>query len=187
MKRIVFLLLAAATLVTACNNNKSEEKKVTIDPIVNAAQDMEKQKDELSKLTPVSMDQLKAMIPETFMGGKRTSHEVSSAMGVSVATGEYELNDSTRITLNMYDCAGPAGAGIYGLQYLGLLNGQEDNNEEYTKTIDFNGSKAFEHCDKDSNDCTITWFAGGRFLLTLEGDHVGADALKQAAKGLNIK
>lgn len=193
MKQIVFLLLAATIGLTACNNNKSADEgpdradKVRIDQMENAALDVEKLKEELSKLQPLGPDQLKAMIPESLMGAKRTNVEVNFSMGAGLASGEYELNDSTRISLNIYDCAGPAGAGIYSMQYLGMFNLQEENDEEYTKTIDFNGGKAFEHCEKATNDCTISYFSGGRFMVTIEGDHVGADALKQAAKGLNIK
>ena len=68
-----------------------------------------------------------------------------------------------------------------------MLNFQQENDNEYSKTIDFNGGKAIEHCQKVSNNCTLTYFTGGRFMVTLDGDHIGADALKQAAKGLNLK
>ncbi len=188
MKQIVFVLLTATIYLTACNNNKSAEKKeITVNQVQTAAQDMEKQKAELEKLTPLNADQLKALVPETLMGANRTNVEVNFSMGAGLATGEYELNDSTQITLNIYDCAGSAGAGIYSMQYLGMINLEEENEEEYTRTIDFNGGKAFEHCEKASNDCTLSYFSGGRFLVTLEGDHVGADALKQVARGLDIK
>ena len=199
MKRIISLLVATNMLLIACNNNKPKETNVITSPdgketvtvdaqkMQNAAQDMEKQKIELEKLTPLSMDQLKAMLPETLMGAKRTSFSASTAMGAGLADGEYELNDSTRLRLNIYDCAGSAGAGIYSMQYMSMFNFQQESDEEYTKTIEFNGGKAFEHCEKATNNCTLSYFSGGRFLVTLEGDHVGAAALKQAAGGLNIK
>ena len=199
MKQLSLFLLAAIVLLAACNNNKSKDtttfasengkEKVTVDmkQLQNAAGEMEKQKAELEKLTPLTIDQLKALIPEKLMGATRTNYEATSAMGASLAKGDYKINDSTEVRLNIYDCAGPGGAGIYSLQYLGMMNMEQDSDEEYTKTIDFNGGKAFEHCEKVSNDCTITWFTGGRFLVSLEGDHIGADALKQAARGLNIK
>ena len=199
MKRIISLLVATNMLLIACNNNKPKETTVitssdgketlTVDAqkMQNAAQDMEKQKTELEKLTPLTMDQLKAMIPETLMGAKRKNYSASTAMGAGSAQGDYELNDSTRLSLNIYDCAGSAGAGIYSMQYMSMFNFQQDSDEEYTKTIDFNGGKAFEHCEKATNNCTLSYFSGGRFLVTLEGDHVGAAALKQAAGGLNIK
>ena len=198
MKHTISVLLASTILLAACNNKPKEttvitspdgKETVTIDQqkMQNAAQDMEKQKTELEKLTPLTLDQLKALIPETFMGAKRTNYTASAAMGAGLARGEYELNDSTRLSLNIYDCAGSAGAGIYSMQYLGMYNIQQESDDEYTKTVDFNGGKAFEHCEKATNDCTLTYFSGGRFMVTLEGDHVGAAALKQAAGGLNIK
>jgi hypothetical protein len=196
MKKASSLILAAVLLLAACNNNKpktatitTDDGKVTFDAnkMQSAAEDMEKQKKELEKLSPLTIDQLKAMIPETLMGAKRTNFQASTTMGAGLATGEYQINDSTNVKLNIYDCAGTAGAGIYSLQYLGMMNIQQESDDEYTKTVDFNGGKAYEHCNKSSNECTITYFSGGRFLVTLEGDHVGADALKDAAKGLNIK
>jgi len=186
-------------LLVACNNKKPKEtnvftsadgkETVTVDAqkMQNAAQDMEKQKAELEKLTPLTLDQLKAMIPETLMGAKRTNYSANTAMGAGSAQGDYQLNDSSKLSLNIYDCAGSAGAGIYSMQYMSMFNFQQDSDEEYTKTIDFNGGKAFEHCEKATNNCTLSYFSGGRFMVTLEGDHVGAAALKQAASGLNIK
>jgi len=198
MKHFTSFLLAIIILLAACKSKPKEttvitspdgKETVTIDPgkMQDAAQDMEKQKSDLEKLTPLTMDQLKALIPETLMGAKRTNFTASATMGAGLARGEYELNDSTSISLNIYDCAGPAGAGIYGMQYMSLFNVQQENEEEYTKTIDFNGGKAFEHCEKATNNCTLSYFTGGRFMVTLEADYIGADALKQAAKGLNIK
>ena len=199
MKRISCFVLASALLFAACNNNKSKEsvtvtsndgkEQVTIDPakMQEAAQDMLKIKDELGKLTPLNTDQLKALVPEQLMGVNHADLDVSSAMGASIVTAKYKINDSTDVKLSIVDCAGPGGVGIYSMQYLGMYNFQEDSENEYTKTIDFNGGKAFEHCKKRRNDCTLTYFSGGRFLISLEGDNVGIDALKGAAKGLNIK
>ena len=192
-------MIAISLLFGACNNKKPKEstvitsddgkEKVTIDAgkMQNAAQKMEKQKAELEKLPPLNMDQLKALIPETLMGAKRTNFSANTTMGAGLARGEYELNDSTQINLNIYDCGGPAGAGIYSMQYMSMFNFQQESDEEYTKTIDFNGGKAFEHCEKETNNCTLSYFSGGRFMITLEADHLGAEALKQAARGLNIK
>jgi hypothetical protein len=199
MKRITFFLLAAILILAACNNNKKSgeatitsddgKEKVTIDvnQMQQAADEMEKKKEELSKLTPLSTDQLKAMLPETLMGGKRTEYNVANTMGTGIATGEYQVNDSVNVKLMIYDCAGSGGAGIYSMQYLGMMSFQQETEEEYTKSVDYNGGKAFEHCEKASNNCTFTFFGGGRFLVTLEGDHTGIDALKQAAGSLNLK
>ncbi len=199
MRRISCVVLASALLFAACNNNKSKEsvtvtskdgnEQVTIDPVKmqEAAQDMQKIKEELGNLTPLSADQLKALVPEQLMGAVRTDLDVAAAMGASTASADYKINDSTDIKLSIIDCAGPGGAGIYSMQYLGMYNFQEEDEDEYTKTIDFNGGKAFENCKKKRNECTLTYFSGGRFLISLEGDNVGIDVLKDAALALKLK
>ena len=192
--KLLFVFLISSIILFSCNNNKSKEgvdagKKTGSNPeqMKNAVKDMEKQKEELGKLAPVSLDQLRAMAPETLLGAARTNIEVNDAMGAGEVIADYELNDSSSATLTIIDCAGPGGAGIYSMQYLGLINIKEDNEEEFTRTVEYNGSTAFEHCDKTTNDCAFTFFAGGRFLVTLEAANVSMDALKQAAAGLNIK
>lgn len=193
MKQTV-LFISAIIVLASCNNNKpgnntDTDKKVVVTPnqMENAVQDMEKQKEALGKLTPISPDELKAMVPETLLGAARTNIDANNAMGATLVTADYELNDSSSATLTIYDCAGPGGAGIYSMQYLGLLNIKEDNPEEYTRSVVFNGSTAFEHCDKTTNDCAFTFFAGGRYLITIEAANVSMDELKKAASGLNIK
>jgi len=199
MKKTISALVAISIVIAACNNNKPKDgititdkdgkEVVTIDPekMKDAAEGMEKIKEDLGNLTPLSEDKLKAMIPEQLMGAAVSDAEVSGAAGAAVASGDYKVNDSTKVKLTIIDCAGPGGAGIYGLQYLGMLNVQQEDSDETNKTIDFNGAKAFEHCNKEDNECSFTYFAAGRFLVTLEGENVGVDGLKQAARGLNIK
>ena len=199
MKTIVALLMASALFITACNNNKPKDsvtitsedgtEQVTVDAnqMQNAAEEMEKTKDELGKLTPLTADELKAIFPAEVMGTAVSGLEVASAMGASTAEAKYKVNDSTDIKISIIDCAGPGGAGIYSMQYLGMMNIQQEDEDEYTKTIDFNGGKAFENCRKDRNECTLTYFSGGRLLISLEGENVGINTLKDVAMGLNKK
>jgi len=199
MRRLSFLLIMASLITYACNNNKKSggmtitsedgKEKVTIDlnKAQKAGEEMQKMSEELKNMSPLTLDQLKAMIPEEFMGAKRTHYNASSAMGAGLASGDYEISETSDVKLNIYDCAGPAGAGIYSMQYLGMMNIQSDSDDEYTKSIDFMGGKAYEHCEKSSNDCTLTWFAGNRLLVSLEGRATGIDALKKAAQSLNLK
>lgn len=199
MKTIVGLLIASALFITACNNNKpkdggilnnSDEKEqgtVDANQMQKVAEEMEKTKDELGKLTPLTADELKAIFPAELMGTPVSGLEVASAMGASTAEAKYKVNDSTDIKISIIDCAGPGGAGIYSMQYLGMMNIQQEDEDEYTKTIDFNGGKAFENCRKDRNECTLTYFSGGRLLISLEGDNVGINTLKDVAKTLKTK
>lgn len=196
MKQFILTLVTVAFLLTACNNNTkkveatSEDGKTTVSAEVSqmqqASEEMKKQSEELQKLPPLSLDELKALLPEQLMTAKRTNFQTTSVTGAGLAHAEYKLNDSTELELNIYDCGGPGGAGIYNMQYMGMLNIQSESEDEYTKTIDFRGGKAFEHCDKPNNHCTITYFTGKRFLVTIEGHNVHPDGLKQAAGELKI-
>jgi hypothetical protein len=195
---LTFLLIISLAFI-ACNNNKPKDtititdkdgkEKVTMDlnQAKDASQDMLKRKEELEKLTPLTADELTALVPEELMGAARTDLDINSAMGATVANADYKINDSADLTLEIVDCAGPGGAGMFGMQYLGMININSDDEDETVKTIDFNGGKAIENCRKKKNRCTIAYFSGNRFLVSLKGDNVGIDALRDLAKGLNIK
>lgn len=198
MKKIFITCLASLAILAACNNNKpanddgGKGKDTTAADNgadkaneLNAA--MDKQKEELEKLTPVSLDELKAFIPETLMGAARASIDANSNNGASLATGEYAINDSMHVVLNVFDCAGPGGAGIYTMQFQSLESAQQETAEEYTKAVNINGNKGFEHGDKTSNEYTVTYFTAGRYLVVLEGKGVGAPALREAAGHLKFK
>jgi hypothetical protein len=196
MKQFILSCMAAACLLAACNNNKKtveatsddgkEKVTVNVNQMDKVSEEMQKQAEELQKLPPLSLDELKALLPEQVMGAKRSNFQATSATGTGLATAEYSLNDSTNIQVNIWDCGGPAGAGIYSTQYLGMFNFQSESDNEYTKTIDFKGGKAIEHCQKDNSNCTLTYFTGKRFMVTLEGRNVHPDGLKQAADELKM-
>lgn len=199
MKHLFVLISIACSLLIACNNNKkpgeitvtSEDGKstATIDAnsLNQAADALQKKTEELQKLSPYTLDQMKAFLPEELVGAKRSKFSANSAMGAAFAEGEYTLNDSTEIELKLFDCAGQAGAGIYSMQYLGMMNFQSESDNEYTKTIDFNGGRAIEHGEKNGNRSTLTYLAADRLLVTLEGRNTSADLLKKAAGSLSFK
>ena len=93
----------------------------------------------------------------------------------------------SNLKLEIVDCAGPGGAGLFSMQYLNMINVNSDDEDEYVKTIDFNGGKAMQNCKKKRNKCTLVYFTSNRFLISLEGDNVGIEALKDVAKTLKIK
>lgn len=198
MKHVFLLFNIAVFLLTACNNNKkpgitvtSEDGKTTttVSPtdLAKVSDDFQKKTEELQKLSPYTLDQVKALLPEELAGAKRSKFSANSAMGTAYAEGEYTINDSTEVELKIFDCAGQAGAGIYSMQYLGMMNFQSESDDEYTKTIEFKGGKAVEHLNKRNNRSTLTWLAADRLLVTLEGRNTGIDLLKQAAGSLNLK
>lgn len=92
MKHLLLLFSATVCLLTACNNNKkpgitvtSEDGKTTatIQPndLKEAADVYQKKAEELQKLSPYTLDQMKAMLPEELAGAKRAKFSANSAMG----------------------------------------------------------------------------------------------------------
>lgn len=198
MRKVSFAVLAAAIFLGACKSKTKQtytsddgktktEVSYNLNQMAKASEDMQKKTEELQKLTPLTLDQLKAMVPETLMGAKRSDYNATNAMGTSVVTAEYKIDDSTDIKLTIYDCAGPGGVGLYSMQFMAMLNIQSESDDEYTRTVDYNGSKAVEQCHKSSKRCTFNYFANDRLWVGLEGDHVGIDDLKKAAGELNLK
>ncbi|HMR93465.1 MAG TPA: hypothetical protein PKC69_14175 [Chitinophagaceae bacterium] len=195
MRQLLFFLLVITSLATACNSEKEPSEitltdedgkttKVDISPMAKAAEDMQERIKELQQLTPYTLEEMKALLPEELGGVKRKSFKTSSVMGTSFAEATYELNEESSVELRIYDCAGQAGVGIYNMQFLPMMNMQSESDDEYTRTIDFKGARAIEHLDKTDNDATITWLAKDRLLVSLEGDRTGLDALKQLAGSL---
>ena len=199
MKHAILVSAAALLLLSACNNNKkpgeitvkSDDGKTTatIDPNAasQSAEMMQKKVEELQKLPPYTLDQIKAMLPEELMGAKRTRFSANSAMGTAVGNAEYKINDTSSVSLSIFDCAGQAGAGVYNMQYIMAMNLQSESDEESTKTVDFKGTRAVENIHKNSGRAVFTWLAADRLLVTLDGDNVGIDALRSAADGLSFK
>ena len=198
MKQILSCTLAAMILI-ACNNDKKvkyTEKNadgtttttsVDASSVKDNTDEMNKKIEELKKLPPLTLDQLKALLPEEVNGIKRTNFNANSSMGFSLAEGEYQKDDTTDIKIALYDCAGESGSSIYSLNYWTKMNIQQESSNGYTKTIDFNGGKAVESYEKNNNESTLTYVANDRLLVVLTGRNISADDLKSAAKNLNLK
>jgi len=195
MKKTSLLLIITVVLISSCSNKpkagKGGTNKDTAAVQTGKLEDVddaeEKKKEELTNLAPYSPDKLKEMLPAELAGTVQSDIRSADAMGASTATAKYVISDSSEIQLSIIDCAGPGGVGIYNMQYLGRYTVNEENEDEYTKSVDFNGGKAFENCRKNHNRCTFTFFSGDRFLIALEGDNIGIDELKNLARGLRIK
>ena len=68
---------------------------------------------------------------------------------------------------------------------MNIINVGYDSTNYYA--IEFKGGKAVEHLDKRNNRSTLTYVAGDRLLVTLEGRNTTVDLLKQAAGSMNLK
>jgi len=196
MRKLLFGATAFLLITAACKNNKKpgdvtitekdgETITVNTKDVAKNAEQMKSNIEELQKLKPLSLEELKALIPAEIMGAKQDDYNAVNYAGYGQASARYKINDSAKINLNVIDCAGNAGAGLYNMRM--LMNFEQDNENEYIKSTSFNDQKAIESCKKKRNECSFTYFSGNRFMVVLEGDNVNIDQLKDVAKGLNIK
>ena len=118
----VFLPALFACILLSCNNKKkvtttetSEDgtkttTSVDVKGMSEASDEMTKKMEALKKLTPLTTEQLKALLPQEINGIAQTDYETNSAMGYSLAKGEYRKDDTTEIEIEIYDCAGESGS-----------------------------------------------------------------------------
>ena len=203
MKQFILPCLLASCILMACGSNKTKDANTTeetskdksstessSDKSTNPADAMTQKMEELKKLTPYTTDQLKAMVPEEFMGMKRSNMDVGSgamAMGTSFAAATYKGDGDKQLKVTIWDCAGEGGAGLYGARYYTMWNYQHEDDNGYQKTVDFNGGKAIEQYHKGNEQYDLTYIANDRLLVVLEGEKIGLDGIKDAAKNLNLK
>jgi hypothetical protein len=188
MKRFITLLLVL--ILVSCNNHKKTGTTiVTKDSAVQPSDtdNNEQFLESLRNMSPLNDDQLKALIPATVMGATVRDPNVTTSMGAGMATGEYVISDSSKVVINIYDCAGDGGAGVYNMQYVNMVDMNTETENDFTKSIRIGANKGYEQCQKNSRDCNVTWFTGGRYLVSLESENIGADELIKEAKKLVIK
>lgn len=202
MRLLRSLLPVTIIFMLSCSNNREKGKisikdgkgnttatfdVKSIEEIAKIAEKSEDKVEELKKLTPLSTDQLKAMMPEELMGIKKTSFSADSYSGASSSTATYKSDDGKELKLLIYDCAGEAGAGIYAVRYMTMWNIQHEDDHGYQKTVDFNGQKAVENYVKSSDEYSLAFLSNDRFLVTVAGVKTGLDLVKQAANSLTLK
>lgn len=203
MKQIFVLLMAfSLILVYSCGNDnkvsaattdENGNKTTTTVEVKDAKEaenemdNMEKRMEELKKLQPYTLDQMKDLLPASIDGVKRSNYNAHSALGYAVISADYNKNDSTSLQISIYDCAGEAGASWYALNYWSKMNFQQESDKGYTKTIDLNGAKAVETWNSEGNYSSLSFIANDRLLIMLTGRNMKADELKAEAQNMSFK
>jgi hypothetical protein len=205
--RAVVLVLSLAALATAC---KSPEQKATEETAKNL-QDASKQMEAASKnaganmgdamaamgaavsgaangnkkVETVDYKELKALLPESLPGMKRTdaTGEKSSAMGMQISNteGRYSAeNGGGSMTIKITDIGSMTGlAGMTAYAWAGVNIDRESDNE-YEKTSTIGGYKSHEKYNKSSKSGEVSVLVGDRFVVDVNGDNVDMNAIKGA-------
>lgn len=186
--------IAVVMLFSSCKGKKTYttddgNTKVTYDvsEVEDASKEMNAKMEELKKLSPMTADQIKLMLPEELLGMKRTNFSANSMMGYASGEATYLKNDSAQLRLTIFDCAGEAGSAFYMMNYWSKMSMESQTDDGYVKTIEFMGGKAVEDYKKYNNSYTITFSANDRLMINLSGENMSRGELEDAAKALNLK
>ena len=183
------LFVSTILLLISCSEKaaRKESDQVQIKS-VNTVSDPKQQKIEtLKSSTPVDLEVLKNLLPETMNDIKRTHYSVTSSMGYGMAHADYEKNGKTGVRVTYYDCSGEAGAGIFESIYWNRLNQSKEDETSTLKTINLAGARTIEKFDKETKVTTFTFLANEKILVIISGRNVDPASIKENIQKFQFK
>ena len=137
---------------------------------------------------PLSIDQIKPFVPETFAGLPRTAQkaERSGVAGLMVAKAEATYDDSAgkRVHLEVVDTGGAAG--LMGLaSWMNVQSEREDENRS-ERTRKEGDRMIHEEVDKRGGRNKYGVVVGNRFMVSAEGNGVDIGALKSGVNSVDL-
>lgn len=198
MKKL--LILCTALSIIACKKEEKKEEKSGISSAIEGMSnlnkmagkmdDVQKNMTELKSKTPASNDELKAAIPETLAGLKRTEITVGgmTAMNLTSAEARYS-GENKNISINITDGAGEMGSSVISILLMTLNADMEKTTENgFEKTAEINGSKAFVSQSKngESADSEVKYITKGRYMIDASGEGFTVEELAAALKDIDV-
>jgi hypothetical protein len=142
-----------------------------------------------SKIKPVNFRVLKAMLPDSLPGMKRSnaSGESNQAMGISAAstTGQYSDGNAKSVTVEITDMGSLSG--LAGLATKIDPNLDKETDTGYERTTHVNGQLIHEQYDNRAKSGEVTVIAGSRFSVTVRGNGVDMDFLTDTLKKVDFQ
>ncbi|HET6804711.1 MAG TPA: Yip1 family protein [Frateuria sp.] len=136
----------------------------------------------------LSTEQVKAFLPDTLLGLKRTSSSAqrNSAMGMQIteARAEYGDDGGRTLTLEVTDMGSAKGL----MAMAGALAPEEERSTDhgYEKTYTADGRLTHEQWDDQSKSGEYSVVIGGRFTVNAHGEAGSIDDLKQAVASVDL-
>ncbi len=196
MKKILIGLFLAGAILSCKDNpvsNKIRETKKTVSNTTNAVKEMTRVQDDLkdlSSLTPLTNEELKSWLPDQINGMKRISFKAGQAsmMNISSIEATYANEDkSKKFSISIIDGAGETGSmATMGMRMALSQDFEEEDENEYRKTITRKGQKGIEEYNSASNRTNIQIMGSKRFYLEAKGDNMNVDETWKAIDNLKI-
>lgn len=197
MKKLLIGLFVAGAFLSCKDNpvsNKVRETKRTVSNTSNAVKEMTRAQDDmkdLSVLTPLTNDELKSWLPDHINGMKRISFKAGQAsmMNISSIEATYANEDkSKKFSINIIDGAGEIGSvATMGMRMALSQDFEEEDENEYRKTMTRKGEKVIEEYNSKNNRTNIKMMGDKRFYLEATGTNMDVNETWKAIDNLNFK
>lgn len=195
-------MASMALFLFSCSNNNKEDKQnesggglienvSNINKMANSANKMEETINKLKKLTPLTNEELKAVVPETLNGVKRKSYSAGGASisGINTVEAEYGEDGVKYVKVLIMDGAGEAGSAVVSLLSMTLsMDTESESNGKVSKTTEVNGvrSQTEESKTEQSIDSSIKFIYKDRYSVSLDGRGYSLSELEDFKKSLNL-
>ncbi|HTM91205.1 MAG TPA: hypothetical protein VL095_02215 [Flavisolibacter sp.] len=190
MKRFLFVTMVSLVFA-ACNGEKkptqTENKDTVVKSMTAPIDEKEKKTEELKKAPQLTIEQMRILLPHELDSATEKNYLASTQFGYGIASAEYPKSKSRVIKITLYDCAGEKGAVNYFENYWDKLNVNSQTENDFIRTVDFEGGQAVETYKKDFNLSTFTFVIRDRLVIVMEGKNISSEELEEAAKKLHKK
>ncbi|MEO7133693.1 MAG: Yip1 family protein [Vicinamibacterales bacterium] len=141
------------------------------------------------RVEPVSIDQLKPLVPDRFAGLARKSSnaERNGIAGIMVSKAEASYGDDAghSATLEITDSGGANG--LLGLASWASLQGERDNDQFSERTERVGDRLVHQRISKTGGRHEYNVIIGDRFVVTANGDGIEFGALRSAVSNLDLQ
>jgi hypothetical protein len=203
-KIIYILFLTSLLILWGCGksgndqpneNQKTESEEKTgiksLDDFVDNMKEVQKNMEEGKKYEVVDFRELKELLPESIgdLKRKNAQGEKNSAMGftISHAEADYTNDDgSQNIDIEITDLTGASGLAGFAAWGWAMAEIDKESETGYEKTTKYKGHKAYEKYDNEYQDGSIEVLVSGRYMVSVQGNNVPMDIIKNAMDEIDI-
>lgn len=155
--------------------------------------DIEALQQKLQETEPISREALRAAIPETLLGMKRTKLTLGEGQLMNLNNGSAEYSDEENVrevSLSITDGAGETGSALLLTSLYALsMDVEEETEDGFRRTGEVGGHRAAFKQSKDyegNPESEISVLVDDRFLISLKGENMDVDALKGAIDAIAL-
>jgi hypothetical protein len=210
--RAVVLILSLAGLATGCKSNEQKQAEETAKNMEQASKQMAEATKNAGanmgdamaamgaavsgaangskKVETVDYKELKALLPESLPGMKRTdaSGEKTAAMGMQVsnAEGRYSGDNGSYMTIKITDIGSMTGLAGMAAYAWARVTVDRESDSGYEKTSTIGGYRSHEKYNNPSKSGEVSVLVGDRFVVEVDGNNVDMNAIKNAVGKVDL-